>query len=70
MERCAREQDDMGVCFDLHGFVREVLIGPRWYTSIMSSGGVALILYNLPYGFRGLWVLGMHVFAPGIACQC
>ncbi|PUU76514.1 voltage-dependent anion channel [Tuber borchii] len=37
-----------------------------WYTSIMSSGGVALILYNLPYGFPGLWVLGGIIYIASL----
>ncbi|RPB03838.1 hypothetical protein L873DRAFT_1668938 [Choiromyces venosus 120613-1] len=32
-----------------------------WYTSIMSSGGIALILYDLPYGFHSLWIIGMRI---------
>lgn len=30
----------------------------RWYTTIMSSGGVALIIFNLPYAVKPLWIVG------------
>ncbi|PWW76932.1 hypothetical protein C7212DRAFT_343958 [Tuber magnatum] len=37
-----------------------------WYTSIMSSGGVALVLYDLPYGFPGLWILGGIIYLASL----
>ncbi|CUS11853.1 unnamed protein product [Tuber aestivum] len=37
-----------------------------WYASIMSSGGVALILYSIPYGFRGLWILGGIIYIASL----
>ncbi|KAG0642263.1 voltage-dependent anion channel [Tuber brumale] len=37
-----------------------------WYTSIMSSGGVALLLYSLPYGFPGLWILGGIIYIASL----
>ncbi|KAH0606445.1 uncharacterized protein H6S33_004106 [Morchella sextelata] len=37
-----------------------------WYTTIMSSGGVALIIFNLPYAVKPLWIVGGIVYMASL----
>jgi tellurite resistance protein TehA-like permease len=33
-----------------------------WYNVVISSGGVSLLLYHLPYRIHGLWIVGAIVY--------
>ncbi|KAL0640081.1 hypothetical protein Q9L58_000909 [Maublancomyces gigas] len=37
-----------------------------WYTTVMSSGGVALLIYELPYQVHRLWVVGSIVYIASL----
>ncbi|KAL7272795.1 hypothetical protein RUND412_004382 [Rhizina undulata] len=37
-----------------------------WYSTISAGGGVALIIYNLPYGVRRLWVVGAAIYVASM----
>lgn len=33
-----------------------------WYNVVISSGAVSVLLYHLPYGIHGLWVVGAAIY--------
>lgn len=37
-----------------------------WYTTIMSSGGVALVISSLPYTVKPIWILGGIVYMASL----